>query len=201
MDKDDHPEVQTSAGFDTNHPCAGPNPALEPIERRELLRQLIASHGGRIAGYLARMLGSAAPIADLTQETFVRAYRALDRYDPRWSPVTWLLAIAANLARDHLRRAVLRHVEALATDAVQAAEGPAELAVAGEQRERVRSALASLPDGQREVVLLHVYEQLSYADVSKILGIPESTARSRMRYALAQLTKLLVPVRAGEVAL
>ena len=55
----------------------------------------------------------------------------------------------------------------------------------------MREALGELPEGQREVVVLHVYEQLSYAEVGQALGIPEATARSRMRYALLKLGDLL----------
>lgn len=154
-------------------------------------RAIVERYAPRIASYLTRMLGSDAAVADITQETFLRAYRHLNRYDPRWSLSTWLFGIAANQARDHLRRSSHRRAEPLPLALPDQAEAPVDRAALEERVGRVRRALGELPDGQREVVLLHVYEQLSYAEVGRALGIPEATARSRMRYALAKLGGLL----------
>lgn len=176
--------------------------ACDATQRAERFGQLVREQAPSVARFLSRMLGgnrspSADWIGDLTQDTFVRAHRALGSYDPSYSETSWLLAIAANLARDHLRREAVRKTEPLPEEVRHAAPAAGAGLEDDERRRRVQRALGELPDAQREVVLLRIYEQLSYAEVARALGIPEPTARSRMRYALAKLEQLLTPANGG----
>ncbi len=157
------------------------------VDGRQAFGEVVDRYGERLASYLARMVGTHGPIADLTQETFLKAYRGLASYDDQRSFAGWLFGIATNLAHDHARRAAVRRTDPLPDRADDPERDPAGLAAGAERTQRVRRALLDLPEPQREVVLLHVYETMSYAEIGTALGIPEATARSRMRYALERL--------------
>lgn len=138
------------------------------------------------------ILGDAADAEDAAQETFIRAYRALDRFDDTRPLRPWLLSIAANLARNR-RRSLGRYWGALQR-AVRANpepfHPPPERTEAADAR-RLREAVARLrPDGQ-DIVYLRYFLGLSEAETATVLRIPAGTAKSRLSRALAQLRRII----------
>lgn len=128
----------------------------------------------RLIGFLLRMVSDHATACDLAQETFVRLYRHRTSYNPRRPFSTWIFTIAANLARNHHRWSQ-RHPEALSDPADMAEVSPPDpsadphaRAIAREKLAAVQRAIARLPQDQREVLVLSVYEHLSQDEIATI---------------------------------
>lgn len=125
---------------------------------------------------------------DAVQEGFLRAYQALDRFDPGQTFGAWLNRIVANAALDLARRRKVRSAEELSESIPDAFRDPAE---SGELRERLDAALAQLPDRARSVIVLHDVEGFTHAEIGEMLGIPGGTARSDLHHARQRLRGLL----------
>jgi RNA polymerase sigma-70 factor (ECF subfamily) len=125
---------------------------------------------------------------DAVQEGFLRAYQAIDRFDPGQTFAAWLNRIVANAALDLARRRKVRNAEQLSDTIPDAFRDPAE---GGELRERLEAALAQLPDRARSVIVLHDVEGFTHAEIGEMLGIPGGTARSDLHHARQRLRGLL----------
>ncbi|MDP9279311.1 MAG: RNA polymerase sigma factor [Gemmatimonadota bacterium] len=125
---------------------------------------------------------------DAVQEGFLRAYQAIDRFDPGQTFAAWLNRIVANAALDLARRRKVRNAEQLSDTIPDAFRDPAE---GGELRERLEAALAELPDRARSVIVLHDVEGFTHAEIGEMLGIPGGTARSDLHHARQRLRGLL----------
>jgi RNA polymerase sigma-70 factor, ECF subfamily len=125
---------------------------------------------------------------DAVQEGFLRAYQALDRFDPGQTFSAWLNRIVANAALDLARRKKVRNAEEL-TDSIPAAfRDPAE---SRELRERLDAGLAQLSPRARAVIVMHDVEGFTHAEIGEMLGIPGGTARSDLHHARQKLRGLL----------
>jgi RNA polymerase sigma-70 factor, ECF subfamily len=148
-----------------------------------------------VARFLARLVGPDAAVADLTQEVFLRAHRAIGRYREAGTFSTWLYRIALNLARDAGRRA-------RRAPATLPAEVPAAVAVEPWERreltDAVGLALAGLPGPLREVLVLRHYEDLNFEQMARLLGVPASTLKSRFAVALRRVRDRLTELGFGE---
>ncbi len=140
----------------------------------------------------ALILGDAADAEDVAQETFVRAYLALDRFDTDRPLRPWLLSIAANLARNR-RRSLGRYWAALqrAFQANPEAYHPAPDRTAAADARRLREAVSRLRPGAQDIIYLRYFMELSEAEAAETLGIPAGTAKSRLHRALAQLRGII----------
>jgi RNA polymerase sigma-70 factor (ECF subfamily) len=159
----------------------------------ECLAALVERHHSRLLGFLYRMCcGDRALAEDLVQEAFLRLIRRIDsyRYPRPFKP--WLYAIAANLARDHFKSADARRTSAL-TEAADSLPGLNldDSLLAWDDARRVAAALAGLPAGQREAVVLRYYEDLSLDEVAEALRIPVGTVKSRLSLGLKRLHELM----------
>lgn len=138
------------------------------------------------------ILGDAAEAEDATQETFVRAYLALARFDESRPLRPWLLSIGANLARNR-RRSLGRYWAALQR-AFQADprpfHPPPERTAAADAR-RLREAVGRLRPDAQDIIYLRYFLSLSEAEAAAALGIPPGTAKSRLSRALAQLRRVI----------
>jgi RNA polymerase sigma-70 factor (ECF subfamily) len=146
---------------------------------------LVRRWQGPVARFLARLVGRADWVPDLCQEVFLRVHLARARYRETGQFSTWLYQIALNVARDAGRR---RRREQQPLPRQPADEWPAEAAC--ERREltdAVVRALAELPSPLREVLVLRHYENLSFAEIARVLGTPASTLKSRFAAALERL--------------
>lgn len=148
-----------------------------------------------------RMTGNADDAADLTQEAFLKAWRALDtfRFDASFS--TWLYRLASNLCLDFLRAEKRRATLPLTHDAdggeeltlepADAAPTPEEAALRAEQQAQLAAAMDALEPEQRQILTLRVVNDLSYAEIADILGVREGTVKSRLSRAREALRKKL----------
>jgi len=141
------------------------------------LEALYNRHAKSVHGFLVRMVrGDGALADDLLQQTFLSVVRSADRFEKGAKFWPWLLTIAANAARGNMRRVKLG-VEVLGEEAPEPSMTPAHSDPAA--RKRIEAAFAKLPDSQREVVVLHKVEGLSFEEIAKILGITSTAARIR----------------------
>ena len=162
---------------------------------------LVLKYQARIAALISRYVSDAGEVEDVTQEAFIKAYRALGQFRGDSAFYTWLYRIAANAAKNHLV-AKGRRPGAYAT--VEDAEGcdeggllsesasPEALAMGGELAEVVESALKALPDELKAALMLREFDGLSYDDIADVLGCPVGTVRSRIfraREAIDQRVK------------
>jgi len=161
------------------------------------LRALVERHRHRIYGLLVRSTGSTADADDLFQEVWIRVVRAAGEFDAtqRFSP--WLYRIAVNLLRDAARRRAARPwdvtTDGALPEAGDGAPAPDSLAAAGQEAEALHRAIATLPAGQREVLVLRYLEGLGEREVAEAAGIPPGTVKSRLHHALRNLRARLSP--------
>jgi RNA polymerase sigma-70 factor (ECF subfamily) len=148
------------------------------------LRAAYAAHGGELYGFAIRSLGDTGLAEEAVQETFLRAWRAADRFDPGLGSVrTWLFSIIRNVIVDLWR--ARRSRPPLADDVeVPAADDHLERALVAWQ---VEEALRRIGDDHRRVLIETYYRGRPYAEVAVELGVPEGTVKSRVYYALKAL--------------
>jgi len=163
--------------------------------------ELVRRHRTPIFSFLLRLTGDRGRAEDLCQETFLRAVRAAERWEPRALFRTWLYAVARNQAFADARRQAFRRTEPLddPARAPAASEDPApdRAAEAALVRPKLEAALAALPAEQREVFLLREHAGLRFHEIAAVTGVPENTVKSRMRYALEALRAKLEALGVG----
>jgi len=162
---------------------------------------LVLKYQGRIAALVSRYVSDAGEVEDVTQEAFIKAYRALGKFRGDSAFYTWLYRIAANAAKNHLVAKGRRPgADATIEDAEGFDEGgllseiasPEALAMGSELAEVVESALNALPDELKAALMLREFDGLSYDDIADVLGCPVGTVRSRIfraREAIDQRVK------------
>lgn len=165
--------------------------------------ELVGRFQQNLHAFLRRLTGNAHDAEDLTQETFVRAYQQIGRYDPRQPFRPWLFAIGHNLAVSELRRRN-NHPVAMAPDTLpetpDAAAAPGEAVVIGEARHALREALANLPPEQREALWLFHVEEMSLKEIAQVVGKSALGVRVmlfRIRRQLARRLEHIVRVGPG----
>jgi RNA polymerase sigma-70 factor, ECF subfamily len=153
--------------------------------------ELVRRHE-RAAIRVATVVCGSAGAEDAAQEGFVRAFRALDRFDISREFRPWILRIVANAAKNRAR-AEDRHVrlgireQALARRAQADDHDAADVLVAAEQREAVAAALARLPLQDRVVIAYRWFEDLSEREMAVALRVRPGTVKSRLSRAMARL--------------
>lgn len=157
----------------------------------EGVREAYAAHGPELYRFAARAVGDSTTAQDVVQETFLRAWRARDRYDPQLAGLrTWLFSIARNVVIDQQRTAQVRPwMRSLADHtALEAAAPPgADQWEPLMQRWLVEEALGRLGEDHRRALAETYLADRSYDEVAAELGIPVSTLRSRVFYGLKAL--------------
>jgi len=165
-------------------------------------------YAGRVFGFLYRSTRSRHEAEDLMQEVFVRVVRMIRAYDHSGRFEPWLFRIAANLIRDRIRRYKRspRQLD-LSSPAgfeeggedgsdrlvdIEGAEGDASSRIVlREDLDALNGALTQLPDGEREVVLLRHFSQMSFKEIAELMGTPLGTALARAHRGLARLRQLM----------
>jgi RNA polymerase sigma factor (sigma-70 family) len=165
--------------------CRGDEAAFDMLHRR---------YAAAVLAYLTRMLRDSALAEDLLQTTFLSFVRARGRYDARTNVRAWIYAIATNAARDALRRRRARPERLTNTgappDDVVEPVAPRDPAAA----RAIEDALARLPPDQREAVLLHKLQDLSFEEIAGALGISVGAAKVRAHRGYERLRRLLEPL-------
>lgn len=193
----------------------------EALEQRfsaggqQLLRAAYERHGALVHSFCARMVGP-TDAADVTQEVFVSAWRAQERFDSaRGGLPGWLIGIAKNRCIDHLRRRGRQprtvdlgpdDASSVASLAAKARSAEGGTGVGAEQdidrvaeRMVLAEALNSLPERQRSVVLLAFVEDLTHEQIAQRCNIPLGTVKSDLRRNLPRLAQALHGLTVGEL--
>ena len=149
----------------------------------------ILPHLRSLFGAAYRMTGNAHDAEDLVQETFLRAHRALDRFEEGTNARAWLHTILQRVRTDAFRRR-RRRPETVELVGEGPAIRPAQDALAS-GREDLERALAALPESFRTAVVLRDLQELSYAEIAATLGVPVGTVMSRIHRGRALLREAL----------
>ena len=166
-------------------------------------RDLVRRYERPVYSVLMRVVRRAEDAEDLVQETFVKVFRALDRYDTERPFSAWIFTIASRLAIDHLRRRRVKTVslevsepgstEERTMDVEDTGLKPDEVTSHAEEEKQAASLIDSLPEHYRIVVLLRHQQDLSYEEIAEALNLPLGTVKARIHRARALLKDRLDP--------
>jgi len=174
-------------------------------EDERAFSELVRRYQGRLANLVTRLLNDRECSDDLTQEVFVRVYAHRRNYRRGSKLSTWLFTIAANLAKNEIRRRVRRR-NWFSLDAFQEtfrdgtmvladrAEGSERSLEREQLQEAVGRAIATVPEKYRLALVLRDIEGLAYEEIAQVLGIPGGTVRSRINRARSTLKRKLQPL-------
>jgi RNA polymerase sigma-70 factor (ECF subfamily) len=151
--------------------------------------QLVRRYQRRVFALGMRWFRNADDADDLVQETFVRAWRAVERFDETRPFAPWILAIAANRARTMVGRA--RPSEELDESILWEGPSPAEDAERARLESDVQAAMKALPQDQRIVLHMRAVESLSYREIAETLEVPIGTVMSRLARAREEMRRKL----------
>ncbi len=165
-------------------------------------RELIERHHDDLLRFLTRMVGDRAAAEDIFQETFLQIHISAATFDTSRRFRPWLFTIAANKARDMLRKKNRRKTVELSAPIRKSEPGasfidllevdvpaPDEALDLAQRDEQVQRALDQLGPALREVLLLAYFQRMSYAQIAEDLGIPLGTVKSRMHSAVAAFAR------------
>lgn len=180
---------------------AAPRNVAEPptAEQTAFLERAVEQYGKATYNFAFRLTRNEADARDLTQEAFIRVFRAWQSFKPGTSFLSWIYRIVTNLHRDELRRRKGRYLIEIPEDNEPRASGgsrplaedPIGDYVEGHFSEEVSKALAGLTPEQRQIVVLADVEECSYQEIAEIVGCSIGTVRSRLHRARGQLRKLV----------
>ncbi|HYE63145.1 MAG TPA: sigma-70 family RNA polymerase sigma factor [Phycisphaerales bacterium] len=172
---------------------------------RAAFRTLIERHQPELLRFLIRLVGDQAGAEDVFQEAFLQVHLAADTFDATRRFRPWLFTIAANKARDYLRRKGRRRTLELSAPVDRGGDSgeagsfvdlmevrvpaPSDALDKDETNRQVQKALDELPLILREILLLAYFQRISYAQISDELGIPLGTVKSRLHAAVAAFAK------------
>jgi len=165
---------------------------LAAADDRAAYEVLVRRHHGSVRAFCARFCGSPSAGDDVAQECFVEVWRRRAAYVARDRFKAYLLHVAANRCKNHLRSRARE--QSLKEEQARAASAERERGSDSfvlRRLDRLQAALPQLPEPQREAVLLRFAAQLPYAEIAVAAGIPEATARSRVFLGLMKLRRLV----------
>ncbi len=143
-----------------------------------------------------RMVNDKEEANDITQETFIKIYRSLDKYNPEYKFSTWAVKIATNMCLDVLRKKKLHTVSVDEMIHIPSSEETPESSyVQNETRQQIYTAIHSLPDKYRILVILFHEQGLSYNEICNVIGEPLSIVKNRLHRARHMLRNKLSHVR------
>lgn len=167
--------------------------------------ELVGRFQGRVTNLICRVLNDRNSADDLAQEVFVRVFVHRRNYRRGSKFSTWVFTIAANLAKNEIRRRVRRRnwfsLDALTemlNDSVPELADRTESREAGLEREQLQAevgkAIATVPEKYRLALVLRDIEGLAYEEIAEVLGVPGGTVRSRINRARSMLKRKLQPL-------
>jgi len=157
---------------------------------QEAFDSLVKQHLPMIFRYLFRLCGSSTTAEDLTQETFLRVWKHIERFDSKKPFRPWILRIARNCAFDHLRKkktlpfSFLTEPEQYQLENIPAnSASPKDIFEQKETAEFVKTMLSQLTEKEKEILVMHYLDELTVPEIAEILKKPEETIRTRLRRA------------------
>lgn len=165
----------------------------------DALEVLIKRHQSKIYGFIFSKLPDSDLTNDIFQETFIKVINTLKsgRYNEEGKFLPWVIRIAHNLVMDHYRKEKRLNIQydseelplfSFLKDDSQTIEG---FMIKEQIEEDLRILIKELPDDQRQVVMMRIYQDLSFKEIAEITEVSINTALGRMRYALLNLRKLI----------
>ena len=163
-------------------------------------RELVEMYQARVFSLALRMVRRVEDAEDVVQETFIRMFRALDRYDPSRPFGAWLFSIASRLCIDQIRRRKLQPISLTQRDRddqeyeIEVEDPglkPDEATARAEEEQRTRVLIDSLPPHYRIVVLLRHQQDMAYEEIAEALHLPLGTVKARIHRARALLKERL----------
>ncbi|MEW6027181.1 MAG: RNA polymerase sigma factor [Planctomycetota bacterium] len=149
---------------------------------RKAFNALIEKYHKAIVNFVYRNINDASRSEELAQKVFVRCYLNIRHYNQRYKFTTWLYTIAVNLCKNELRDKARRPRNVELTDLIRTpnaeASSPVEAVADKEIREKVSRAVQSLPEDQREAIIMAVYNDLPYKEIADVLKTNENTVKS-----------------------
>ena len=170
---------------------------LAMLGREDGFRRLLERHRDPVFRLVRSLIGDSDAALDVTQEAFVSAFAALNRYDPERPFRAWMSRIAVNKTRDWARRRKVRSFFSRAVDIDEAFtvadDAPLSDRVVADRAELTRAmkAIATLPHSLREVLVLRMIEDLPEAETATILGISGKAVETRLYRARKQLHEIM----------
>ncbi len=167
-------------------PTAVASPALTPA----VFQQLYQQYSGQLCAYLTRSLrGDTTEAEGIVQEAFLKAWEKRDNLRDPKAFKSWIYSIALNVLRQRKRK--LRPLAVEDIEATCERPSPEQHVAASQELDRVLAALDTLPDDQREAVLLVRLENMKFREAAEMLGVPENTVKTRVRRGLLTLAEAL----------
>jgi RNA polymerase sigma-70 factor (ECF subfamily) len=163
---------------------------------RDCLTPLVRRYASSLLTFIQRMIGDRHRSEELFQEVFLTVWEKRASYRFPATFRSWLFAIAANRCRADFRRVRVEEFlleEPFALAASSGGPTPVDTVVGAETAQIVSAAMAALPEQQRSVVVLRVWNGLSYREIAEILKCSEGTARSHMHHGLSAMRSYLEP--------
>lgn len=175
-----------------------PMDCMEAIHEHDTWKRWLETHGPKLLLCARQWTRSLADAEDVVQEAFVRYWRHQRHLpgDPQALLITSIRRAALDYARRHARRAAREEKAGGGLEETECMFEPQFGEEAARHRE-IETALQRLPAGQREVLVLKIWNELTFEQIGATLEIPANTAASRYRYALAALRKELKPAEHG----
>lgn len=201
--------ARLSSGDHTDH--ARELAIVEGCRRKdfESFGKLLDAYQNRVFGFVRRMVPNAEEASDITQEVFIRAFQSFHRFDARSSVRTWLFRIAYNLCVDRSRKVDRTPVEVSLQGTTEIDETfdvpdgrwqPDQLAIDAEMAAAIDTAISTMSEKLRSVLLLHDKEDLPYEEIAQLVGVPVGTVKSRLFLARAHLQQHLRNYLRAEVS-
>jgi RNA polymerase sigma-70 factor (ECF subfamily) len=187
----------------SSDPSAAPAPSVDVLIERCLTGdqaawdQIVRQHWRKVFNLAYKFVGRHDEAEDLTQDIFLKIFKALHTFDRRANFQTWLISISRNLCIDHYRsvrkerETMARDVDASDLTPVSRERGPYAELEQLDLRNLIRQALAELPPALKEAVVLRDLQEFSYQEIADKLGLPEGTVKSRINRGRLELARQL----------
>jgi RNA polymerase sigma-70 factor (ECF subfamily) len=168
---------------------------------QEALEILVSRYLKTVYFFIARMVGQGSEADDITQDTFVKVWKNLDKYDPKQNFKTWVLSIAKNTTYDWFRKKKALNFSDLSGEGEENIFEdnlsdlellPDEIFAQKELASILSGALDKIPLNQRTILVLHLEDELTFEEIAKIVDKPMNTVKSQYRRALLVLRQFLV---------
>lgn len=169
------------------------NMMMNDRQQNSGLRHLMSAYQERLYWVIKRIVESHEDTDDVLQNTFIKAFRNISRFESRSSLFTWLYRIATNEALTHKKASQRKATKTLPDTGMILAGGIESPADSEEQMlEKLDAALKSLPERQRQVFEMRYYDELSYEDMGQILGLSEGALKASYHHAAKKVEQYLV---------